>query len=231
MKSTFLLLSTLLIASGVSAKTITLDVGHFLEKPGAISAFGETELMYNQMMSVNLYETISALDYKVKVQGYDGKLKSLSQRAAQAKGSDFFISIHHDSVQEYDLQPWEFNGTMQRFTNKAQGFSVFVSEDNPHYEKSRKCAVNIANGIASAGFPPNYYHHHHNPKGNFKLLYKDLPVYNFNKLVVLKTNKIPAILIEAGVILNPVEANALKDNNVRTRFAIGVAAGLRKCLE
>ena len=209
---------------------VTIDVGHYNEKPGAISALGDTELYYNQMMAVNLDEAFKYAGFKTRVNGYDGKLKSLSERARLAKGTDFFVSIHHDSVQEYDLMPWEVNGTQQRYTTKAKGFSVFVSEDNPYYKQSLVCAQSIANSLMDAGFFPNYYHYFNNPKGNFKLLYGDLPVYNYNKLVVLKNNEIPAILVEAGVILNPQEAVEFKNNVYRTKFAVATAKGLRKCL-
>lgn len=232
-KQLLLIIPTIFSLYGLSAlgKTITIDVGHFNEKPGAISALGETELMYNQMMSVNLNEAFKYAGFNTKVNGYDGNLKSLTERARLANGTDFFLSIHHDSVQEYDLTPWEVNGTQQRYTTKASGFSIFVSEDNPHYKQSLACAKSIANSLLDDGFTPNYYHHYNNPKHNFKLLYKDLPVYNYNKLVVLKTNKIPAILVEAGVIVNPQEAVTLKDNLYRTKFSVAAAKGLRNCLK
>lgn len=230
MKKLSFLIIPILIVSNSWAKKVSIDVGHFNEKPGAISALGETELMYNQMMALNLHEAISYTDIQAKINGLDGNLKSLTERSRLAKGSDLLLSIHHDSVQEYDLREWEYNGSVQRYTTKANGFSVFVSEDNPHYKQSLVCAKSVANALLDAGFEPNYYHHFNNPRGNFKLLYSDLPVYNYNKLIVLKTSKVPAILLEAGVIVNPREAVAFKDDLHRTKFAVATAKGLRNCL-
>lgn len=230
MKKLFFAALALSIAPTIYAQNIAIDVGHFNAKPGAISAFGETELMYNQMMAVNLKEAFSIAGFKTKLNGIDGNLSRFSERVRLGSNSDFFLSIHHDSVQEYDLTPWQVNGTQQRYTTKANGFSVFVSETAPHYKKSLYCARSIANSLIDAGFKPNFYHHFNNPKGNFQLLYKDISVYNFNKLAVLKNNPVPAILLEAGVILSPQEAMAFKDNNHRTKFAVATTKGLAKCL-
>lgn len=230
MKKLFFGIFAISLSISSIAQNIAIDVGHFTAKPGAISAFGETELMYNQLMAVNLREALSKTGFKAKVNGLDGNLSNFAERVRQGAGNDFFLSIHHDSVQEYDLTPWDVSGTQQRYTTKANGFSVFVSQNAPHYKKSLFCARAIANSLVESGFKPNFYHHYNNPKGNFQLLYNDLSVYNFNKLLVLKNNPVPAVLLEAGVILSPQEAMAFKDNIHRSRFATATAKGLKTCL-
>ena len=44
--------------------------------------------------------------------------------------ADLFISIHHDSVPDYLLQTWEYDGQQNHFNDSFKGYAIFVSNEN-----------------------------------------------------------------------------------------------------
>jgi N-acetylmuramoyl-L-alanine amidase len=55
-------------------------------------------------------------------------------------------------------------------------------------------------------------------------------VHYYDNLVVLKTARMPAVLLEAGVIVNRDEETRMRSAETRRAIAAAVAAGLRTCL-
>lgn len=219
----------LLLVNPVFAQTIAVDIGHHLKDPGAISAYGNTEYSYNKRMAQSVVDKLQQYGNKVKVIGDSGATISLTQRTTLAKGSDFFVAIHHDSVQQSDLSNWEYEGQTNHYNDNAHGFSVFVSTKNPYFEQSLKCAREVSDNLVNAGFSPNYYHATH-PKNKPRVLFnRNKPVYQYDNLVVLKTATMPAILVEAGVIVNRNEAIWITSDVVREKFATAVANGITHC--
>lgn len=62
------------------------------------------------------------------------------------------------------------------------------------------------------------------------LLDKKRGIHQFNDLVVLKTAKSPAILIETGVIVNRFESQRLAQANVINKIALAISSGIEDCL-
>ena len=147
-----------------------------------------------------------------------------------AQNSNLFISIHHDAIQAQDLIKWNYNGKTQLYNDEVKGFGIFVSNKTPRFKESLFCAKQIAFQLMKSGFTANYYHNKNIPNENKPLLDKVLPVYQYDNLIVLKTNTVPAILIEAGVLTNRQEAQWIKQNDVRKAFAQSVSMGVKKCL-
>jgi N-acetylmuramoyl-L-alanine amidase len=54
-------------------------------------------------------------------------------------------------------------------------------------------------------------------------------VYYYDNLVVLRSATEPAVLLEAGIILNPDEEERLQTREVRSRIAKSVEQGLQVC--
>lgn len=212
------------------SQTVAVDIGHHLKDPGATSAYGNTEYSYNKRMADAVINKLQDYGNQVNIINYSGETVSLTQRTALAKGSDFFIAIHHDSVQEVDLSKWEYEGQTQHYNDKEHGFSVFVSRKNPYFQQSLICAREVSRDLVKAGFSPNYYHATH-PKNKPRVLFNpNEPVYQYDNLVVLKTATMPAILVEAGVIVNRNEAIWITNEVVREKFAIAVASGITQCM-
>src|SRR6185295_12609697 len=102
------------------ASWIAVDVGHFLEKPGATSARGRPEFEFNRALAG---EIAADLGPAARLVGADGSMARLSDRVRAARGADLLVSVHHDSVQPHFLQAWEYEGTPRLFSDRYAGFS------------------------------------------------------------------------------------------------------------
>lgn len=210
---------------------ISIDVGHYQQSQGTVSAYGDYEFGYNQELSQYVAQSFASKGYSVNLIGYDGKGKDLVNRARLADNSSIFVSIHHDALQAQDLQTWNYNGKKLPFNDDVSGFGVFVSTKNPQFDKSLACAKVVAEQLKKTGFQPNYYHNKDIKGEQKKLFFKDLPVYQYDNLIVLKSTNVPAILIEAGVLTNRKEAKWITQPNVRNAFANTVSQAVISCLQ
>src|SRR5262249_60550364 len=85
-------------------------------------------------------------------------MSQLAQRTAAAAGTDFFLAVHHDSVQPYLIRTWEYDSVERRFNDDHAGFSLFVSRKNGQVKKSLACASAIGTALRGAGVVPSLYH-------------------------------------------------------------------------
>ncbi|MBS0337351.1 MAG: N-acetylmuramoyl-L-alanine amidase, partial [Proteobacteria bacterium] len=182
-----------------------MDVGHYLEKPGVTSASGVPELEFNQALASGVRVSLEAAGLRVRMIGEKGDFAALGARTAAARGADLFVSIHHDSVRERYLP------VARRFA----GFSIFVSRLNPGAKQSLACASAIGAAMRRAGFVPSRYHA--DPVLGERRPFADETngVHYFDNLAVAKTATMPALLLEAGVIVNPEEEARLAQPAVR----------------
>jgi N-acetylmuramoyl-L-alanine amidase len=185
---------------------ILIDVGHTPEDPGAISAHGNPEYGYNlalanlamtQLVEAGFRQTTLLL---VRGRGYG----QLAQRAEIANRSapDLLLSIHHDSTRERYIKTWEFAGVRRNYSDKFSGHSLFVSLKNRHYRQSVEFAKLIGRELASAGLQYTPQHAEDIPTARLPLVDAELGVYRYDNLVVLKNTHMPAVLFEAGLIIN-----------------------------
>ena len=136
----------------------------------------------------------------VKGRGYG----QLAERAAIANrmAADLFISIHHDSTRERYIRRWEFAGIERNYSDKFSGHSLFVSIRNRHYKQSVAFAKMLGRELASAGLHYTPQHAEDIPTARLPLIDAELGVYRYDNLVVLKQTSMPAVLFEAGLIIN-----------------------------
>ena len=80
----------------VCAANVAIDVGHYLAKPGVISARGVTEFEYNRQLAREISESLRRAGHRTLLIGDDGLSEDLSKRAPRASGMDLFISIHYE---------------------------------------------------------------------------------------------------------------------------------------
>ena len=216
--------------ASVAQDPVAVDVGHFLEKPGATSAYGVTEFEYNRNLAAVIATRLEADGVPVRLIGYKGEMADLYARAPQAEaaGGQFLLSVHHDSVKAEYQQTWLVDGKEQRYSEYARGFSLFVSRKNPRLAESLACASSIGAALRAAGLKPTP---HHAEAAGIGRPWADQEngVYYYDNLVVLKTATVPAVLLEAGVIVHPVEAQELTTPARRQLTADAVAAGLSAC--
>jgi len=222
-----------LAASAAAAREprlVAVDVGHFLAEPGAASARGRAELEFNRELAAAIRDALEAQGLRVLLIGADGDRSVLSRRTAAARGADFLLSVHHDSVQPHYLEEWEHEGETRRFSDRFAGFSLFVSRRNPQVPASLGCASAIGAAMRAAGFAPSLYHAEPIPGESKPFADRENGVHYYDNLVVLHTATQPAVLMEAGVIVNRAEELALRDPVTQRRIAAAVANGVRECL-
>lgn len=212
------------------AAAIAVDVGHYLKQPGAISARGVPEFEYNLRLAREVATALRGAGHKTLLIGDDGLAENLGSRAPRAAGTDLFISIHHDSVQPRFLEPWEHEGATRLYSDQFAGYSLFVSHLHPQLPASLKCASAIGAALNAAGFTASRYHA--DPIVGENRPFADEPngVHYFDNLAVLKTASVPAVLFEAGVIVNRSEELRMRDPAVRKRIADSIVAGVGACL-
>jgi len=219
------------LAPAVFAASIAVDVGHYFAKPGVISARGVTEFEYNLQLSREVAGALQLSGHRVLLIGADGLAENLGSRAPRAAGMDLFISIHYDSVQPRFLSIWEMDGEQLLYSDHFSGFSLFVSRLNGYTEKSLQCASAIGAAMRKAGFIPSRYHADPIVGENRPFADEANGVHYFDNLAVLKTASIPALLFEAGVIVNRDEELRMRDPAVRKRIVESIMAGAGACLK
>ena len=215
----------LCVSAWGSERTVAVDIGHTLADPGAYSARGADEYGFNRRLGGLLANQLVQRGLAVREVNFAGDIGSLAERPRVAAGSDFFISVHHDSISEAWLQPWEWEGQLLNHTEVKRGFGIFVSANNPQPERSLRCASMIGAGLRSAGFVPTDWHgRKHRPAdaGN--------GVWYYDNLVVLYRTTLPAVLFEAGVIKHREEELALRDPLRQQKMAEALVTGLQQCL-
>jgi N-acetylmuramoyl-L-alanine amidase len=214
-------LAPALLAAPAGAASIIVDTGHTPLHPGATGASGRVEYLYNLDLSGAVAKDLQALGDHVTRTSADGKEIALGDRSTHTPGAGFFISIHHDSMQ----QAWIDAGRRREFS----GYAIFVSQKNPHYEQSLRCAQAIGEQMLAAGRHPSLYHATPIPGENRPIIDKRLGIHRFDDLIVLKTAPVPAVLVEAGVVANPdEEADMARPETIAT-VARAIAAGVHAC--
>jgi N-acetylmuramoyl-L-alanine amidase len=199
---------------------VAVDVGHYHAEPGVISYSGFPEFEFNLRLASELQRKLEEDGMRVRMIGDQGNLIFLNHRTRAAAGADLFLSIHHDSVREHLLPRRE----------AFAGFSLFISRHNPQLEKSLACASAIGAELRAAGMTPSRYHADPVIGENRPFADELNGVHYYDNLGVAKTAKMPAVLIESGVIINRDEEARMNDPAVRARITGAIAHGVRRCL-
>jgi N-acetylmuramoyl-L-alanine amidase len=215
---------------------LVLDVGHTAASEGATSARNVAEFSFNLRLA-------QRIEQKLKAEGYldtrllvtEGKARpSLVKRVAAANDmhANLFLSIHHDSVPNSFLENWEFEGKKSHFSDRFSGYSVFVSRNNPEFKTSLAFAELVAREMKAQGL--QYAHQYTQAiMGRYQhpLLDKETGVYSYDQLVVLRTTRMPAVLLEAGSIINRDEELKMDSPERRDIVSKAVAAAVKQFCE
>lgn len=208
-----------------AAPLIAVDVGHGIVDGGARSARDRPEYEFNRQLAGGLAEALRERGLAVREINFDGLIGSLAERPRQAYGSDFFISIHHDSVASNWLKYWDWDGSEASYTDVKRGFGLFVSAQNPDQATSLRCASTVGAILRRAGFVPSTWHARKHAAAD-----AENGVWYYDNLVVLYRTTLPAVLFEAGVIKHREEELELLDAERQARMADALATGLAACL-
>jgi N-acetylmuramoyl-L-alanine amidase len=208
-----------------------LDVGHTVEDGGAISARGVMEYEFNLRLAREIEQKLIAAGFvKTAVLVTGGQsIPALVRRVAAANkmAADLFLSIHHDSVPDRFLENWEYEGKPLHFSDRFKGHSIFVSYENSRRQQSLVFAKLLGQQLKVRGlvYTPHYAEAFMGDRRR-ELLDKDVGVYRFDKLYVLRASEMPAVLLEAGSIINRDEELLLNDEAHRALIVAAVGEAI-----
>ncbi len=192
---------------------VAVDIGHTKTKPGAVSATGIGEYFFNETIGRKLTQRLKEQgDYEPFLVNAGGNL-GLRKRTdiANRKKAELFISIHHDSVQPVYLSQWSYNGRPYSYCDRYEGFSIFYSGKNARQQASLAFGEILGEKMLTAGFNPTL-HHSEPVKGESReLVDRYRGIYRVDNWYVLHHAKMPAVILECGIIVNRQEEKKLKD--------------------
>lgn len=209
---------------------VALDVGHTLSQPGATSATGVAEFVYNQRLARAVDGALKRGGIATVMIGEDGAPLALAARSrqAQAAGASLFLSLHHDSVQPQYLSTWMVGGQSRPYSDVFRGYSVFVSNAGREPSGSLRFAALLGGAMREAGFRPSMHHALPVPGEGRPVVDATLGIFRFDGLAVLRTATMPAALLEAAIIVNREEEASVRMTATLDRFANSIAGSVRR---
>ncbi len=231
MRRALFALSLLILGAAPAAAgcRVALDIGHYTESPGEVSARGVPELVFNQALGQKVAAALQDADIAVTVINADGSIRDLTERprlASQA-GASLLISLHHDSVQDRYKSTWTWEGAAYTYSDTFSGYGLFVSGLNPDFAESRKVATDIGDRLHKMGLHPSLHHAESIPGENRPLLDDRRGVYRYDELAVLRLATMPAVLVEAGIIVNRDDEPRIASDAYRALIALAVVQASR----
>ncbi len=214
-----------------AAFRVVVDVGHTVDKPGADSARGTTEYSFNLRLADEVRQALVTAGFEktVRLITQAAPVRGLLERAERANSmhADLFISIHHDSVPDNLLETWDYEGQQRSFSDRFKGYALFISNENGNRKGSLEFGHFLGEELEARGlrYTPHYTlplmgHRRH------ELLDTEAGVYRYDQLVVLRKTLMPAVLMEAGSIINRDEELELATPERRATTSAAVAAAV-----
>lgn len=214
---------------------VAVDVGHGRESPGARSARGVGEFFFNRDLARQLAAQLEQISPSLTplLVAADGVGPSPRRRAriAEEAGAAALVSIHHDSVQPRYLETWVRGGEVGHYSDRFRGYSLFYSARHRDPAASRELAFAVGRALRDAGFAPSIHHAEPIEGEQRPLEDAELGVYRFDDLRVLRTAAMPAVLVEAGVLVHRQEELLLADPESQKAMAAAMARGVQAFLQ
>lgn len=205
---------------------VAIDIGHTKSQGGAVSARGVSEYVFNERLSRELFDSLQAAgqfrSLLINPGGGDIGLVKRAQVANQ-RDANLFIAIHHDSVKNSFLKEWQFGEKAEKYCDDFHGFSIFFSRKNVAADASKTFAMELGEALVKAGFTPTL---HHGAQEHRPIIDPAKGVYAFDDLLVLKSAKMPAVLLECGVIVNRSEEQDLNSYAYRARMITAIESAI-----
>ena len=210
---------------------VAIDVGHTVDVPGAISARGIPEYAFNLQLAQQIKQALTDAGFgeTVLLITATPPWRGLFERAARANAmhADLFIAIHHDSVPDNLLQTWQYDGQDERYNDDYPGYAIFISNDNPDRAGSLQFGRFLGQELEARGL--QYTPHYTLPLMGHRrreLVDAKAGVYRYDQLIVLRATHMPAVLLEAGSIVNRQEELQLASPERRTLTSAAIVAAV-----
>ncbi len=208
---------------------VAIDVGHS-PGGGALSARGVREWDFNLRQAREIEAALHAAGFTgsflLDPGGRGLPLKTRPALAAE-QGADLLLSIHHDAVQEHLLERWTVDGEERHFSDRHQGFSLFVSARSAQPERSLALADALGAELMAQGLVPTWYHALDIP-GERRRVLTEHGVYAGDGLAVLRLASVPAVLLECGMLVHRDEEWMLDDPAYRALISEAVVCAARR---
>ncbi len=222
---------------------VAIDAGHGGEDPGAIGEMGTYEKDITLMMARKIKDKIDKIDglkgVLIREGDYFISLYDRVEKAHKLK-ADILVSIHADSAEYknaqgssvYILSESGATSASNKWLadrenlsdliggakiSKKEGYLKKVLMDmmlTSNIKKSKKLAEKILIGIKD--------------NDNIELHKNDIEDAGF---VVLKSPKVPSVLIETAFISNKIEEKKLKDKKFQEQIVKAIVSGIKKYKE
>src|ERR1700720_1088946 len=210
---------------------VVVDVGHTLDVPGAMSARGVPEYAFNLQLAREVKQALVDAGFEQAVLLITGTApwRGLFERAARANAmhADLFIAIHHDSVPDNLKQIWEYAGQKNEFNDDYPGYAIFISNDNAERAGSLLFGSMLGHELERRNL-------HYTPHYTLALMGHrrrvlvdaEAGVYRYDQLIVLRQTRMPAVLLEAGSIVNREEELELATPRSEEHTSAAIAAAV-----
>jgi N-acetylmuramoyl-L-alanine amidase len=214
-----------------SAFRVVVDVGHTVAVPGADSARGIPEYAFNLQLSQDIDKALvdAGFDETVLLITATAPWRGLVERAAKANAmhADLFLAIHHDSVPDNLMQTWQYEGQPQQYNDDYPGYALFISNDNADRAGSLMFGHLLGTELQARGlhYTPHYTLALMGHRRR-ELLDADAGVYRYDQLIVLRETRMPALLLEAGSIVNRQEELELATAERRASTSAAIVAAV-----
>ncbi len=210
-----------------------VDVGHTVAVPGAMSARNVPEYAFNLQLAQDIRQALTdaGFDKTVLLITATAPWRGLVERAAKANSmhADLFIAIHHDSVPDELLQTWQYEGQDNRYNDDYPGYALFISNDNGDRAGSLLFGQLLGKELQARGlqYTPHYTLA---LMGHRRRVLVDTKagVYRYDQLIVLRQTRMPALLLEAGSIVNRQEELQLGSPERRALTSAAVTAAVEE---
>jgi len=210
---------------------VVVDVGHTVDVPGAMSARGVPEYAFNLQLARDVKQALvdAGFEQAVLMITSTAPWRGLFERAGRANAmhADLFIAIHHDSVPDNLKQIWEYAGQKNEFNDNYPGYAIFISNDNADRAGSLLFGSMLGHELERRNL---HYTPHYTLAlmGHRRRILVDAEagVYRYDQLIVLRTTKMPAVLLEAGSIVNRQEELELATPERRALTSAAIAAAV-----
>jgi len=212
---------------------VVVDVGHTLDVPGALSARGVPEYAFNLQLARDAAQALRDAGFEQTALLITGTAprRGLVERAVRANNmrANLFIAIHHDSVPDNLKQDWGYAGLKNQFNDDYPGYALFISNDNADPAASLQFGSALGHELESRGlrYTPHYTLA---LMGHRRRILVDAKngVYRYDQLIVLRQTKMPAVLLEAGSIVNRQEELELGTVERRSLTSAAIVAAVEQ---
>jgi len=211
---------------------IAVDVGHTIEAPGATSARGVKEYEFNRKQATDIETALKDAGFVqthlLIVHGTGRSQLFPRPVRANALGVDLFVSIHHNDVQERYHDKWEFEGAVRTYSDTFSGYSLFVSNENKRFNESLVFGRLLGKELRARGLQYSPHQAEDIPGERHALLDAQGGVFRYDQLFVLKETNAPAVLVEAGIIVNRNDEPVLASPEHRALITAAMLAAVQE---